>query len=64
MAVQFHHVFTGEAARRPHQQQQGLIEPLATSRIHHMAIKHPVALPALLARGCKQLPTDRLCLVP
>ena len=29
VAVELHHVLTGETARRLHQQQQGLIDPLA-----------------------------------
>ena len=49
VAVELHHVFASEAARRLHQQQQGLIDPLARGRIHHMAIQDPVALPHLVA---------------
>ena len=59
MAVQFHHVFPGEAAGGPHQQQQGLINALTADGIHHMAVEHPVALPALAAWSHKQLVANR-----
>ena len=58
VAVEFHHGFAGEAAGRPHQQQQGLIHPLAAGRVHHVAIEHPMALPGLLARSQKQALAD------
>ena len=59
VAVELHHVFASEAARRLHQQQQGLIDPLVRGRIHHMAIEDPVALPQLAPRRPKQPPPNR-----
>jgi hypothetical protein len=57
--MDLHHVFTGEAARRLHQQQQGLINPLTAGRIHHESIENPMALPNLAARRMKHAPPDR-----
>ena len=50
MAVDLHHVLTGEAAGPAHQQQQHLIEKPALA-IDHMAIHHPVRSPLLSARA-------------
>ena len=61
MAVELHHVFPGEAAGGAHQQQQGLIHPLARGGIHHVAVEHPVAVPHLLARCMEELAADRFC---
>ena len=64
MALELHHRFAGEAARRPQQQQQGLIHPLLGLGIDHMAVEHPMAIPELLAGGCEQLAPDRFRLRP
>ena len=58
MAMQLHHGFPGEAAGGPHQQQQGFVHPLLASGIHHVAVEHPMAFPALAAWGHKQLPAN------
>ena len=50
MAVDLHHVLTGEAAGPAHQQQQHLIETAALA-IDHMAVHHPVRSPLLSARA-------------
>ena len=55
MAVELHHRFAGEAAWRPHQQQQHLIHHIAVGWIVDVAVEHPMALPALLASWLKQL---------
>jgi hypothetical protein len=60
VAVELHHVFAGEAAGGAHQQQQGLIHPIAAGGIHHMAVEDPVALPLLAARHAKEQAADRL----
>ena len=48
VAVDLHYVFTGEAARRQHQQHQHFIDPLSAALGEHMAVQHPMALPGLI----------------
>ena len=50
MAVDLHHVLTGEAAGPAHQQQQHLIETAALA-IDHMAVHQPVRSPFLTPRA-------------
>ena len=58
MAVDLHHVLTGEAAGPMHQHQQHLIETAALA-IDHVAVQHPVRSPLLPARAVHHAATGR-----
>ena len=59
MAMELHHVLTGEAAWRTHQQQKHLIQTLLTCGIEHMAVNNPVGAPLLGTRTMHHGPTGR-----
>ena len=55
MAMDFHHIFSGETARSQHQQHQHFIEVLHSIGCHHVAVEHSMALPRLFTREAGDL---------